>query len=172
MYNEKADSGFVGLQADPGTAAAADAAGVMPANPWEDVSVPQMREKAGIYFSVPEEAANIICRWYAAEKLGEMQFTWANGNFSFRVQPVALDTNQLADISGMNYTWENEMPVTVGWCPGSIGQARNEAGGWVERCLWYDSAAGLMYSLSVIAPDVDGLDLTAIAEQILLPPEG
>lgn len=160
LYSEKNDSGFVGLRAEPEASMA---------NPWEDVSVEQLRELAGTYFNVPEDASNMICRWYGGEKLGEMQFAWSNGDFTFRVQPVTLDTNQLMDISGMYFTWENETPVKIGWCPGSIGQARSETGDWVERCLWYDSATGLSYSLSVTAPDIDGLDLTAIAEQILLP---
>ena len=163
LYSEKNSSGFVGLQADPGLSVA---------NPWEEVSVERLRELAGTYFSVPEDAQNVVCLWNAAAKMAEMDFSRSGGEYSFRAQPVALDSNQLADISGMYFTWENEEPVKVGWCPGTIGQADTGYGDRAERCLWYDSATGLSYSLSVIAADLDGLDLAAVAEQIILPPAG
>ena len=72
------------------------------------------------------------------------------------------------DISGMYYTWENEEKVRIGDCDGTIAQAQNGSSR-VERCLWYDAAKGWQYSLTVIAEDVDGLDLTAVAEQICAP---
>ena len=62
--------------------------------------------------------------------------------------------------------------VSIAGNPGTIGVAQSETGSWVERCVWYDSAMGLTYSLSVVADDVDGLDLAAVAEQITLPAAG
>ena len=56
--------------------------------------------------------------------------------------------------------------MNVGPCAGSLSQALQDDGVWVERCLWYDADAKRMYSLSVTAEDVDGLDLTALAEQV------
>ena len=38
--------------------------------------------------------------------------------------------------------------------------------------MWYDAAPGLMYSLSVGTTDPDGLDLTAVAEQVYVPMQG
>ena len=160
ISSEKNDSGFVGYVPETGTTLA---------NPWEDVTVEQLRQNIGMYFNVPEEAEKAIYRWCAAEKLAEMQFAWNDGIFCFRSQPVALEKNQLTDISGMYYTWEHEEPAAIGGFAGSIAQAPGDNGSFVERCLWYDNAAGLMCSLSVIAPDLDGLDLTALAEQIWFP---
>ena len=78
---------------------------------------------------------------------------------------------ELLDISGLYYVWENEEAIAVGPCSGVIGQAQ-DGETWAELCLWYDITPGLMYSLSVFTPDPDGLDLTAVAEQVYLPVQG
>ena len=162
LYSEKNNSGFVGFPAE---------GGMTLANPWEDVTVDRLRQLSGMYFNVPEDAEKIAYRWYGSEKLAEIQFLWNGEEYCLRSQPVVPDdSGLLPDISGMYYDWTNEIGTSVGGCPGTLGQAQSDAGSWVERCLWYDSAMGLTYSLSVIAADVDGLDLTAIAEQICLPP--
>ena len=38
--------------------------------------------------------------------------------------------------------------------------------------LWYDAAPGLMYSLSAAGNDLNGLDLTVLADQIYIPVQG
>ena len=95
-----------------------------------------------------------------------MQFVWAGGEYSARIQPLEMKEYELYDISGMYYEWALEEPVYIGNCFGSLSQAKQDDEVWVERCLWYDAGRGLMYSLSVTAADVDGLDLTALAEQV------
>ncbi len=75
----------------------------------------------------------------------------------------------MLDISGMYFDWENGKAIAVGHCYGAIGQAQTESEDWVDLCLWYDPAPGLMYSLSVYTTDPDGLDLTAVAEQVYIP---
>ena len=62
--------------------------------------------------------------------------------------------------------------MEVGGCAGTIGEAKTGSTEWVELCQWYDAAPGLMYSLSVSTVDPDGLDLTAVAEQVYLPLQG
>ena len=47
ISSEKNDSGFVGYVPETGTTLA---------NPWEDVTVEQLRQNIGMYFNVPEEA--------------------------------------------------------------------------------------------------------------------
>ena len=42
----------------------------------------------------------------------------------------------------------------------------------VEVVNWLDMVPGIVYSLSTVQPDVNGLDLTAIAEQIYIPMQG
>ena len=163
LYSAGNDSGFVGVLPVTGTSAV---------NPWETVSAEQLQKSIGVSFSVPEGAEKVIHRWYEADKLAEVQFFLNGGDYCFRMQPVALDQGQMTDISGMYFTWENEMSVNVGWCSGILSQVRSGTGDQVQRCLWYDSTTGIMYSLSVVAPDLDGLDLAALSEQIILPPVG
>ena len=55
---------------------------------------------------------------------------------------------------------------------GTIGQAQTGSEDFVELCLWYDQAPGLMYSLSVSTTELDGLDLVAVAEVVYSPMQG
>ena len=164
LYSERNESGFVSYEAAP--------AAFLP-NPWEDMTAEQLREVSGISFGVPEGAENVIWRWMQSGNLAEMQFAWEGGDYCARLQPVALqDGEQLPDISGMYFDWDNVEDITIHGCRGTIGQAQCGSEDWVERCLWYDPAAGLAGSLSVSTTDLDGLDLAAIAEQVYLPARG
>ena len=163
LSSEKNDSGFVAYQMNET---------VDIANPWEDMTAEGLMAEAGLAFGVPEGAEDIIYRYLRSEGLAEMQFTWENGEYCARIQPASLQEGELMNISGIYYSWEHEEPVYVGYCKGTIGVAQTGSEDWVELCLWYDAAPGLMYSLSVCATDVDGLDLTALAEQVYLPMQG
>ena len=158
LMSEKNDSGFVGMEAAP-------AVGL--ANPWTDLTAEELREKTGIVFGVPKGAENVIYRYLAAENLAEMQFTLGQDEFSARIQPAALKEDELINISGMYFAWENEEKVTVAGFPGMHGEAKTGSSEWVQLCLWADAAGGRMYALSVYTVDPDGLDLPAIAEQIV-----
>ena len=154
LSSEKNDSGFVGYEAAP------------LANPWEDMTAEQLATETGLSFGVPEGAENVIYRYLRSDETAEMQFSWEGGEFCARIRPMVLEDWSFYDISGMYYEWKTEEPVNVGPCTGSLSQAMQDDGVWVERCLWYDADAKRMYSLSVTAEDVDGLDLTALAEQV------
>ncbi len=132
------------------------------ANPWEELTAEQLAEESDLSFSVPEGAEDVIYRYLRNEKLAEMQFTLEDDEFCARIQPVAEPT----DISGMYYEWENEEEVQIGECTGTLSQKKTDSEEWVELCQWYDEEQGLQYSLSVSAKDIDGLDLTALAEMI------
>ena len=158
LYSEKNDSGFVGDSYAPDMV-----------NPWKELTAEQLAEASGLSFGVPEGAENVIYRFLPGENLAEMQFSLGPDDFCARIQPTALQEGQLMNISGMYFGWENEETITVGRCYGTIGQAQTGSEDWVELCLWYDAAPGLMYSLSVYTTDPDGLDLTAVAEQVYIP---
>ncbi len=160
LYSESNDSGFVSYAGE---------AGVGLANPWEDVTAEQLREVSGLSFGLPEGAQDVIYRWLGSEGLAEMQFTWEGSEFCARAEAAELEEGELMEISGMYFDWEYEEEITVGDCAGIIGQAQTGSEDWVERCLWYDAGAQVMYSLSVSGSDLDGLDLTAIAEQVYRP---
>ena len=154
LSSEKNDSGFVGYEAVPLV------------NPWEEMTAEQLASETGLTFGVPEGAENVVYRYLRSDEMAEMQFSWAGGEYCARIRPMVLEDWDFYDISGMYYEWKTEEPVNVGPCAGSLSQALQDDGVWVERCLWYDADAKRMYSLSVTAEDVDGLDLTALAEQV------
>lgn len=154
LSSQANDSGFVGIPL------------LNMANPWEDMTAEQLEEASGLHFNVPEDAEEVVLRYLRSENLAEMQFSWNGGRYCARIQPLALAGGEMTDISGVYGDWENEEAVQIGNCSGTIALARDDTAGWVERCLWVDAENGLQYSLTVTAPDVDGLDLTAIAEQI------
>ena len=106
------------------------------------------------------------------KELAEMQFTIGDDEFCARIQSAALEYGQLMNIADMYFAWENEQAITVQHCYGTIAQAQTGSEDWAELCLWYDLVPGLMYSLSVSTTDPDGLDLTAIAEQVYIPMQG
>lgn len=155
LYSEKNDSGFVSYTISTGVA-----------NPWTDLTREDLQMLTGTAYTLPEGADNVAWRWLGAEAMAEIRFTWNGADFCFRSQVIRLEKDELADISGMYYAWGHEEKVTVNGCSGMIGQAQDGTGEWVERCLWYNDANATMYSLSVAAADLDGLDLTAVAGQI------
>ncbi len=163
LYSEQNEAGFVG-ETPVNTVA-------IP-NPWEDLSADQLAEATGLTFAVPDGAENVIYRYMRSEGLAEMQFTLNGGDYCARVLPAALEEGQVMNISGIYYQWEHEEAVNVGRCAGTLSSAQADSEDWVELCQWYDAAPGLMYSLSVVAPDLDGLDLAALAEQIWVPVQG
>ena len=163
LYSEKNESGFVGYEVG-------EPVGI--ANPWTELSGEDFTRVSGVSFRVPEGAENVIWRWMESESLAELQFTLDGADFCARAQPAALRDGELMDISGIYYYWESEEKITVAHCSGILSGARADASDWVERCLWYDAAPGLMYSLSAVTENPDGLDLAAVAEQIYIPLQG
>ena len=83
-----------------------------------------------------------------------------------RIQPFEDGEVGMPDISGMYFAWDDEEEVTIRGCRGLIGRAQCGSEDWVQRCIWYDTEAGMAGSLSVSTTDLDGLDLTALAEQV------
>ena len=160
MYSEKQDAGFVGDLTDPG---------VSIASPWETLSAEQLKALTALPLNLPEGSEQAAYRWYRMDEIAEMQFTWKNGDFCFRAQNTEPQEDSVKDISGLYFTWEYEEPVKINGNRGVIGLVQSGTGSMVERCIWYDASRQSVYSLSVTADDVDGLDLAALAESIITP---
>ena len=170
FYSAKNNSGFEGLRAAPVMpATSTDIQGTSMADPWQVMTADELQKAIGIMFHAPDDAEKVAYRWYAADQLAEMQFFRKGGDYTFRAQPVALDLGEMPDISGLYFNWDHQESETVAGFNGLISQAKSGTGDTVERVLWYDNTTGVMHSLSVVAADVDGLDLAAVAEHIVLP---
>ena len=163
LYSAANESGFVGYETD--------ANAVLP-NPWEEMTAEELMEASGLSFGVPEGAEQVVYRFLRDENLAEMQFILDGDEYCARLQPAALAEGEWMEITDMYFAWENEEDVMIHHCKGTIGQAKCGSEDWVERCLWYDAAPGLMGSLAVSTNDLDGLDLTAVAEQVYIPVQG
>ena len=157
LCSEKNDSGFISWNPEP--------AASLP-NPWREMTAEQLQEASGIAFGVPDGAENVVYRYLESEKLAEMQFTREGGDYCARIQPFEDGEVGMPDISGMYFAWDDEEEVTIRGCRGLIGRAQCGSEDWVQRCIWYDTEAGMAGSLSVSTTDLDGLDLTALAEQV------
>ncbi|MCR4622730.1 MAG: hypothetical protein K5663_11685 [Clostridiales bacterium] len=163
LCSEKNESGFVGEKLDYGSGME---------DPWLEMSADELSEASGLHFAVPQGAQDVTCRYLPSEQLAEMQFSLFEDEFCARIQPAALEYGQLMNISDIFLPMENEEEITVGRCYGTIGQSQTGSEDFVELCLWYDAVPGIMYSLSVYSNDLDGLDLTAVAEQVYIPVQG
>ena len=142
------------------------------ANPWVELPQDKLTETTGLSLNLPEGAQDAVYRWMESEQLVEMQFTLDGDEYCARVQPAALAEGEVMNIAGMYFEWESEEEISIGHCPGTLSLAQADGEDWVELCLWYDVAPGLMYSLSVYTTDPDGLDLTAVAEMVYEPMQG
>ena len=131
------------------------------ANPWVDATAGDIAEAIGAAFGVPEGAEDVEYSLMPDEGLAEMRFTLDGMAYVARIQPAEAFT----DISGMYYEWEADAPFSIAGFEG-LDQRAADGEETVERCLWFDSDMGLMYALSTSAPDLDGFDITAIAEAI------
>lgn len=143
------------------------AAGI--SNPWTDTTADGLMEALGLEFTVPEGAENVCFRMLKDESLAEMDFDLDGMTYTARIQPDA----EWTDISGMYYEWENtQEDITIGGRPAWEGRA-TDGEDTADLCLWFDAVPGLMYSLGTVGEgDLDGFDLTAIAEQIFTPVQG
>ncbi len=147
------------------------------ANPWRDITEDEARELCPNSFGVPEGAENV--RWSvmdsAADPSGvpgalvQLSFDLDGNSFTAREQVTG---DKEADQSGMYYDWtvQGDMKLT-NWGGTIEGRYYRFIGetGYADLCTWYDAEAGVSYSVSVTARDLDGFDLQAIAEALYTP---
>lgn len=146
------------------------------ANPWIQITEEEAKELYPESFGVPDKAQKI--RWSllkAAEDSSEntgalvqLDFELDGNSFTAREQKT-LDRDY--DLSGMYYTWTAEESSTLQDRTGAatpcrlrryIGEKET-----VDLCTWYDEKTGISYSVSVVAADLDGFDLTAVAQALI-----
>ena len=129
-------------------------------------------------FGVPAGAQNV--RWSAMDAgadasglpgaLVQLSFELDGYAFTAREQETGdIET----DSSGMYYEWTvREDDALSGWADGTIPCRLYRfvgEGEYADLCTWYDPEAGVSYSLSVTAEDLDGFDLRAVAAALYAP---
>lgn len=150
---------------------------------WRDATEEEAGALIPRLFQAPEGAEKIQWRVLDqksqsendedAEDVGplvELTFTLNGLDFSARAQ---TNSDETADISEMYYDWTDEKAVTLAnWGQGHMaGMLLRSADGakTAELCTWYDIEIGTAYSLSVVASDLKGFDLQAVAESMYNP---
>lgn len=131
------------------------------ANPWVEATPEDIAEAIGAAFGIPEGAEDIAYSLMPEEGLAEMCFTLDGMAYVARIQPA----EEFTDISGLYYEWEAEAPFPIAGFEG-LEQRAIDGDETIDSALWFDADTCLMYALSTSGADLDGFDLTPIAEAI------
>jgi hypothetical protein len=147
------------------------------ANPWRDCTEEEAYQYGPNGFSAPEGATNV--KWSMMEVADNtvlpgtmIQMAFDLDGTSFIAREQAVGDND-TDISGMYYNWDVEDSGTFqNWAGGQMPYTTYRHIGddeTVDVIRWYDVETGYAYSLSATAKDLDGFDISAIADQIYDP---
>ncbi len=159
-------------------AASAASSDVSLANPWRDITEDEAYTYITNPISAPEGAENVV--WSVMESaadpsgfpgpLVQMTFDLDGNSFTARQQ---MTGDSEGDISGVYYTWTTEDECTLAnWAEGQMPAKTYRYigdGEYVDLITWFDFELGSAYSLTVTAPDLDGFDIQAVAEQMCDP---
>jgi len=142
-------------------------------NPWRPVSEEEANQACANLFGAPSGAENV--EWSLLESAADpsgfpgplVQMTFDLDGLSFAAR-AQMTGDSDADISGMNYEWTVSDDITLtNWREGHMtGKTYRYVGEneYADLCTWFDIEIGIAYSLSVVAPDLDGFDIRAVAE--------
>lgn len=134
-------------------------------NPLKETDAEGIMQTLGLGFGVPEGAGE-VSYYIINDETAEMRFTVDTARFTARIKPSA----EFEDISGMYYDWTaTDDTRKVQHCNAQNMSYLSETEDDVMVTLWYDTAPGLMYSLSAVDNDLNGLDLQVLANQIFIP---
>lgn len=139
-------------------------------NPWVDSDEAGVLEATGFDMVAPLDATNIAYSYMPGTGMAQMNYTMNNAMWVYRMQPA----DELIDISGMYYEWSYIEDVKVAGMDGiEYSCSSEQQGEYIDevestRVLnWYDSDNKVVYSLSVIGTDLNGLDTCVYAENLL-----
>ena len=131
------------------------------ANPWNDTTQEDLEARTGMHLRIPEGATDVLWRVLTTADLAEMRFTLGEVEYIAR----AVRADFFRDISGMYYSWVAEQECRIG---GSAGMLQIAASG-AKLVQWYDSAAGVMYAMSVSDGAAAVADVRHVAETVCAP---
>lgn len=147
------------------------------ANPWREITEEEATQNYPRMFKVPDGATNAVWRILdsAADDatgkgpLIELDFDIADeyGSQQFCAR-YEYGTSEDEDISGMYYKWsDTDEEKLAGWGGGNMDAKFYRYVGedeMADLCTWYDIEIGISYSLSTVAPDLDGFDIQGVVE--------
>ena len=159
FWNEAEQSGFI---SEP--LYGRETAPVGMANPWQTVTMEELVDATGFVFGLPEGAEVTGCYVMNKNELAEVRFYLNDRLFIARIR----EADAFTDISGLFYSWNPGPGFTLGACVGTMWEADDDPD-VIQLCLWYDTAPGLMYSLSMQGSHMEESELIAVAEKVYIP---
>ncbi len=143
------------------------------ANPWKAITEDEAIAKIPRLFKAPDDAEDV--KWSVMESeetkepMVQLDFERDDTDFTARAQVGGKEE----DISGMYYEWTAKEDVTLSnWGDGNMPAKLYvySDNGAVENMLitWFDVEVGINYSLGATGKDLDGLDLSAVADQMYI----
>ena len=132
------------------------------ANPWQyEVSSDDIQQMVNETFHVPDGAEDVVYGIMESQKLAEVQFEEDGISYCARMEPA----DEYTDISGLYYTWDVDTDDHVSDMDATYRRSINEDA-CIDNILFYDANKKMMYSISATAPDLDGFDLIAVAQEV------
>ena len=143
-------------------------------NPWRECSRQEAYDTVPNLFKAPDDASDI--NWSIMDSKQEtyasplIQLTFEMSGTRFCAREQLVTNEEITDISGMYYDWQVIDKVRLAnWGEGNMeGEVRafHSDDEDAQLVLWFDIETGAAYSLSASGPDLDGLDIQAVAEQM------
>lgn len=137
-------------------------------NPWHEITEAEANQIYPETFTVPDGAENAV--WSVMDAttgaLLQLAFDWNGLSFTAREQRTE---EKDYDPSGMYYNWTVQEPAVLSdgtECMTFRYIGENES---ADLCIWYDAESGISRSVGVTAEDLDGFDLLAVAEALMMP---
>ena len=131
------------------------------ANPWRDTAASEIADTFTIYPGPLDGAENVVYQISDTLKMAQTMFTLDNIDYVYRVGY----TEEFEDISGCYYDWDHEEEFTYQDCSAVEKRVIDESE-TIDVLTWYDDTFSRSLSLMAKAPDLDGFDLTAIANSL------
>lgn len=133
------------------------------ANPWVDSDRAGVSDATGFYFEAPYDAANIAYSYMPSTGMAQMNYTMENAMWVLRM----MHSDALEDISGVHCEWDVIFDTAVAGMEAVEYSFTNkpESDG-IRVIIWYDALNNTTCSLSVMGPDLSGMDTAVYAEEL------
>ena len=123
----------------------------------------EILQNLGVCFGQTDEMNEIS--YQTVGTLAQMNFALNDVSYTARIQP----TNEFQNIAEFEFDpWAISDECMIGWCEAKAMMTQQD-GEIFALCLWYDAAAGLMYSVSARVEDLKGLDIQKAGESVFAP---
>ncbi len=129
---------------------------------WHTSSEKEITEKMIVCFYQVPDSTNIRYSLNEEANMAQMEFEYEGLNYTVRLK----ESDEFEDISGCNYAWTSEEEGQLSGFPAVTKRYVGE-GETVDVILWQIKEAGYVFSLTTSAPDLDGFDITAVAEKLV-----